>query len=139
VVGYVFIQFICILGLLTNLPFLSKTGVLPTTITSSRPSTSLNEFLSPEERADKISRWGEIRAMTKDEAEANLSGEELETYNRYYTEVREGVLQMKELAEMMNKDVSKVDGIEPKTKGQRKRDAWARRQARDAANAAAAV
>jgi len=43
------------------------------------------------------------------------------------------------LAEMMNKDVSKVDGIEPKTKGQRKRDAWARRQARDAANAAAAV
>ena len=116
-----------------------KTGVLPTTITSSRPSTSLNEFLSPEERADKISRWGEIRAMTKDEAEANLSGEELETYNRYYTEVREGVLQMKELAEMMNKDVSKVDGIEPKTKGQRKRDAWARRQARDAANAAAAV
>ena len=75
--------------------------------------------------------------MTKDEAEANLSGEELETYNRYYTEVREGVLQMKELAEMMNKDVSKVDGIEPKTKGQRKRDAWARRQARDAANAAA--
>jgi len=77
--------------------------------------------------------------MTKDEAAANLSGEELETYNRYYTEVREGVLQMKELAEMMNKDVSKVDGIEPKTKGQRKRDAWARRQARDAANAAAAV
>jgi hypothetical protein len=75
--------------------------------------------------------------MTKDDAAANLSGEELEAYNRYYDEVREGVLQMKELAEMMNKDVSKIDGIEPKTKGQRKRDAWARIQAREAANAAA--
>ena len=60
--------------------------------------------------------------MTKEEAAANLSGEELETYNNYYAEVRDGVLKMQELAQLMIKDVEKADGIEPKTKGQRKRD-----------------
>ena len=74
--------------------------------------------------------------MTKEEASANLSGEELETYNNYYTEVRDGVLQMQELAQLMMKDVLKADGIQPKTKGQRKRDKWAKVQAREAARVA---
>ena len=99
-------------------------------------STSLNDILTPDERADKIKRWGEIRAMTKEEASANLSGEQLETYNNYYTEVRDGVLQMQELAQLMMKDVLKADGIQPKTKGQRKRDKWAKVQARETARAA---
>mmetsp|Transcript_17995 Transcript_17995/g.31010 ORF Transcript_17995/g.31010 Transcript_17995/m.31010 type:complete len:132 (-) Transcript_17995:93-488(-) len=116
----------------------SAFGVPPMAVTSSRPSTSLNNFLTPEERSDKITRWGEIRAMTKEEAAANLSGEELETYNNYYTEVREGVLKMQELAQIMMADVDKGKGVEPKTKGQRKRDKWAKVQARAAANAAAA-
>ncbi|KAL9189262.1 hypothetical protein ACHAXT_011752 [Thalassiosira profunda] len=75
--------------------------------------------------------------MTKEEAAANLAGEELETYNNYYTEVREGVLKMQELAQLMMADVDKTKGMEPKTKGQRKRDKWAKVQARAAANAAA--
>ena len=73
--------------------------------------------------------------MTAEEAAANLSGEELEAYNRYYAEVREGVLKMKDLAQLMMKNVD-PPRIMPKTKGQRKRDRWARVQAREAAKAA---
>ena len=133
-------QFIfCIYAYSDNIitQLLQKT-IAPTPIIT-RSSTSLNAFLTPEERADKISRWGEIRAMTNEEAAANLEGEELETYNNYYTEVRDGVLKMQELAQVMIKDVEKTDGIAPKTKGQRKRDKWAVSQARAAANAAAAL
>mmetsp|Transcript_1626 Transcript_1626/g.3078 ORF Transcript_1626/g.3078 Transcript_1626/m.3078 type:complete len:125 (+) Transcript_1626:152-526(+) len=101
---------------------------------SSRHCTALNEFLSPEERADKIQRWGEIRAMSAEEAEANLSGEELETYKRYYAETREGVLKMQELAKLMMKGVE-PPRIAPKSKSQRKRDKWAKVQAREAARA----
>lgn len=112
---------------------------VPPTVTTSRRSTALNEFLSVEERADKISRWGEVRSMTKEEAAANLSGEELETYNNYYSEVRDGILKMQELAKIMMVDVDKTQGIAPKTKGQRKRDMWAKKQHRAACNAAAAI
>lgn len=72
--------------------------------------------------------------MSAEEAEANLSGEELETYKRYYAETREGVLKMQELAKLMMKDVE-PPRIAPKTKGQRKRDKWAKVQAREAARA----
>ncbi|KAL3777586.1 hypothetical protein ACHAWO_008874 [Cyclotella atomus] len=99
-------------------------------------STTLHEVLSPEERAPQIQRWGEIRAMTQEEANSQLQGEELETYNRYYQEVRDGVLKMQELAGIMMKNVD-PPRIMPKTKGQRKRDKWARVQAREAAKAAA--
>jgi len=75
--------------------------------------------------------------MTKEEAASNLDGEELETYNNYYTEVRDGVLKMQELAQLMMQDVDKGKGMAPKTKGQRKRDAWERKQVRAAANLAA--
>ena len=49
------------------------------------------------------------------------------------------VLKMQELAKLIMIDVEKADGIAPKTKGQRKRDKWARVQKRMAANAAAAI
>ncbi|KAL7529409.1 hypothetical protein ACHAWF_002968 [Thalassiosira exigua] len=111
----------------------------PTAVPSSRRSTALNEFLTPEERADQIQRWGEIRSMTKDEAAAELGPEDLEVYTNYYAEVREGVLKMQELAKLMMEDVDKAKGVEPKTKGQRKRDKWAQVQAREAARAAAAL
>lgn len=119
----------------------NNTGVPPTATTTSRArrSTALHEFLTPEERAGQIQRWGEIRAMTKDEAAASLNAEDLELYNNYYAEVREGVLKMQELAKLMMEDVDKAKGVEPKTKGQRRRDMWAKKQARAAANAAACV
>ena len=111
-------------------------GVPPTIQTRSVSSTTLHESLSVEESAPQIARWGEIRAMTQDEANANLAGEELEAYNRYYKEMREGVIKMQELAQIMMKNVE-PPRIAPKTKGQRKRDKWARVQAREAARARA--
>merc|ERR1711862_492368 len=83
-------------------------------LTNDRRPTSLNAFPTPEERADKIKRWGEIRAMTKEEAEANLSPEDLETYTNYYKEVREGVLEMQELAKLMMEDVEKARVLNPR-------------------------
>jgi len=76
--------------------------------------------------------------MTKEEATANLTAEDLETYTNYYSEVRDGVLKMEELAKEMMKDVNKAEGAQPKTKGQRKRDLWAKKQHRAACNEAAA-
>jgi hypothetical protein len=119
-----------------------NTGTLPAAIVTSSPrstTTSLNELLSPEERTDKINRWGEIRSMTKEEAASALSPEDLETYNNYFAEVREGVLKMQELARLVMQDVDKTKGIAPKSKSQRKRDKWARVQSRAAGNAAAAL
>jgi hypothetical protein len=91
-------------------------------------TTNLHESLSVEEREPMIKRWGEIRAMTQEEADAQLKGEELEAYNRYYKEMREGVLSMKALAELMMKDVE-PPRIKPKSKSQRKRDRFLREQA----------
>lgn len=82
-----------------------------------------------------MEKFNGIRAMTADEAKANLSGEDLETYERYFSEMRESVLKMKELATLMMKDVE-PPRIQPKTKGQRKRDMFAKVQAREAARAA---
>jgi hypothetical protein len=77
--------------------------------------------------------------MTKEQAASALSPEELETYNNYFAEVREGVLKMQELAKLVMQDIDKTKEIAPKSKSQRKRDKWARVQARAAGNAAAAL
>jgi len=118
----------------------SAFGVPPTistrAISQQQSSTTLFAFLTPEERSTQIARWSEIRSMTAEEASSSLSGDELEAYNRYYAEMREGVLKMQELATIMMKGVE-PPRIKPKSKGQRKRDAWARVQARAAANAQA--
>lgn len=66
--------------------------------------------------------------MSQEEADAQLQGEELEAYNRYYKEMREGVLKMEELVKIMMKDVE-PPRIAPKTKKQRKADKWAKEQA----------
>ena len=77
--------------------------------------------------------------MTKEQASTSLSPEDMETYNNYYAEVRDGVLKMQELVGLIMQSVDKTKGIAPKTKGQRKRDKFARVQARAAGNAAAAL
>ena len=61
------------------------------TTTTSHQSTPIKAFLTPEDCANQIQQWGKIRTMTKEEASANLEGEELKACNRYYTEVHNGV------------------------------------------------
>ena len=83
----------------------------------------------------KAERWKEIRLLSDEEADAKLSGEELESYQNYHSAVKEDIEKMKKIAEMMLKNLE-PPRVQPKTKGQRKRDAFARKQAREAAAAA---
>ena len=82
-------------------------------------------------------RWREIRLFSDEEAEAQLEGEELENWQNYHQAVKDDIEKMKQIAEMMMKSVE-PPRIQPKGKKQRKRDKWAKIQAREAARAAQA-
>ena len=71
----------------------------------------------------KATRWKEIRLLSDEEAEAQLSGEELEAFTRYHTAVKEDLQKMTEVATMMMKSVEPPQ-IQAKGKKQRKRDMW---------------
>ena len=88
-----------------------------------------------EENAKKAQRWREIRLLSDEEAQAQLSGEELESFTSYHAAVKEDIAKMKQIAEMMQKDLNPPK-VDPKSKKQRKRDKWAKRQAIEAARAA---
>jgi len=88
------------------------------------------------ENDKKANRWAEIRLLSDEDAKAQLTEEELETFTTYHREINEDIEKMRKIAEMMSKDVEIIKN-KPKTKGQRKRDAFARKQERAAANARA--
>jgi len=83
-------------------------------------------------------RWASIRLLSDEEAEAQLSGEELANFKAYHSVIKEDMERMQKIAQMMLKNLEPPQ-VKPKTKGQRKRDKWARVQKRAAANAAAAL
>jgi len=85
---------------------------------------------------DIADRWAEIRLYSDEEAKEKLSGEELEAYERYNAKVKEDIKKAQELALMMAKSVE-IPQVAKKSKTQRKKDAWAKKQAVAAANAAA--
>lgn len=74
--------------------------------------------------------------LTREEAESTLEPEWLEAYNRFYTEYDEGMVQMTDLAEKVAKLLAPPK-VEKKGEKQKKRDAFAKKQAREAARAAA--
>ena len=80
--------------------------------------------------------WSEIRHLDREEAQGKLEGEWLEAYNRFYEKYDEDMEKMTEIAEKVQKLIEPPK-VEKKTKGQKRRDAWARAQAREAARAAA--
>lgn len=97
----------------------------------------------PEERTQesldneaKANRWKEIRLLSDEEAEKQLSGEELESFTSYHSAVKEDIVKMTSIAEMMLKSLEPPQ-VKPKGKKQRKRDAWAKKQKIAAARAAA--
>ena len=99
----------------------------------------------PEERTQesldneaKANRWKEIRLLSDEEAEAQLSGEELETFKNYHSAVKEDIEKMTQIAEMMLKSLEPPK-VKAKGKKQRKRDAWAKKVAIAEARAKAAV
>mmetsp|Transcript_13570 Transcript_13570/g.19794 ORF Transcript_13570/g.19794 Transcript_13570/m.19794 type:complete len:135 (+) Transcript_13570:36-440(+) len=103
-------------------------------------STALYARIPDEERSPdlmelkgKMDRWAEIRSMSPEEAEANLSGDELESYKNNNQLCVDDIEKAKEIAKMMLKSVE-PPRIAPKTKGQRKRDKYARKVALEAAS-----
>ncbi|CAB9521412.1 expressed unknown protein [Seminavis robusta] len=87
----------------------------------------------------KISdKWSEIRHLSREEAEAQLEGDWLEAYNRFYKKYDEDMERMTEIVASLQKSIEPPK-VQKKSKGQKRRDAWARVQALQAARAAAAV
>lgn len=116
-------------------------GVVPTT--SGRVSTQLKGFLPVEQMTtdqlkikDIQEKWAEIRLMDREEAEKTLEGEWLEAYNRFFEKYDDDMTRMTEIAEKVQKMIEPAQA-EKKTKGQRKRDLYAKTLAREAARAAA--
>merc|ERR1712071_27153 len=114
-------------------------------ITTSKSITSLYALPKPEDCTpemlkdiDYMNRWGEIKVLPRAEAEATLKGAELEAYNNYHQHISDDLERMTEVAKMIVSSLEKKKEMKPKTKGQRKRDKWAKVQAREAAKAAAA-
>jgi len=109
----------------------------PTIATSALAALPKPEEASPEVLAEieYANRWGEIKVLTKEQAEATLEGTELEAYNNYHQHVSDDIARMTEIATMFLGNLEKQEGVAPKTKGQRKRDKWAKVQALAAARA----
>jgi len=75
-----------------------------------------------------VAKWKEVKFMSREDAEANLDEEWLAAYNRFYEDYHKDMELMKETATAMYKQVMPEKVIK-KTKGQRKRDAYAKKQA----------
>lgn len=94
-----------------------------------RASTSINGF--PENMAEnkvKSDRWREIKGLSDEEAEKQLSGDELEIFKTYHVDFKEDLEKTKQVVKMLMKDLDPVK-VQPKGKNQRKRDKFAREQA----------
>lgn len=119
-------------------------AVVPQNTLGSRSHTALSAWISEAEMTPdqleikKITdKWTEVRHLSREEAEAQLEGEWLEAYNRFYTKYDEDMEKMTEISKMMQKAIEPPK-VAKKSKGQKKRDKWAKIQAREAARAAAA-
>jgi gas vesicle protein len=114
-------------------------GVAP----RSRVSTALNINLSEDLKTSNHQeietiqeKWNAIRLLSKEEAAATLEGEWKEAYDRFYEKYDEDMDKMVDITTKLQKMIE-PPRVEKKTQGQRKRDAWALKQARAAARALA--
>lgn len=84
-----------------------------------------------------VARWNEIKVIKPDDTEAlsALSEEEKEAYDAYNQHIKDDIEKISSLAELFINDMAKKKEIQPKTKGQRKRDKWAKVQALEAIRA----
>jgi len=76
-------------------------------------------------------KWGEIRHLSRDEAKEQLEGEWLEAHTRFYDLYDSDMERMEEIVTKLEKRIE-PDRAQKKTKGQKKRDALARKLARSA-------
>lgn len=110
---------------------------------ASRSSTALAAFIPESEMtADQreimnISRkWAEVRLMDKEQA-ADLEPEWKEAHDRYFEKYHKDMESMQDIAGKLEKMIEPPQ-VQKKSKGQKKRDAYAKVVARETARAAAA-
>lgn len=79
-------------------------------------------------------KWSEVRHLNKEEAASQLEGDWLEAHTRFYDKYETDMTKMTEITELLQKAIEPPK-VEKKTEGQKRRDKWARVQAREAARA----
>lgn len=121
-------------------PILFSKGVLPNTVT--RSNTALSAMIPEADMSEEqlkirgmVDKWHEVRMLTREEAAAQLDGEWLEAHTRFYDKYD---ADMELMLEIKEKVATMIEPPQIQKKGlkQRKRDKWARVQAREAAAAA---
>lgn len=74
-------------------------------------------------------KWNEIRLLSREEAKEQLDGEWLEAHTRFNDLYDSDMERMEEIVTKLEKQIEQPR-VQKKTKGQRRRDAFARKQAR---------
>eukprot|EP00591_Stephanopyxis_turris_P009427 CAMPEP_0195519292 /NCGR_PEP_ID=MMETSP0794_2-20130614/14561_1 /TAXON_ID=515487 /ORGANISM="Stephanopyxis turris, Strain CCMP 815" /LENGTH=136 /DNA_ID=CAMNT_0040648417 /DNA_START=59 /DNA_END=469 /DNA_ORIENTATION=- len=72
-------------------------------------------------------KWRAIKNMDEETAKAELDEEMLAAYTAFHASVNEDIAKMKEIAKLIQKQIE-IPQVKPKSKNQRKRDAWVRAQ-----------
>ena len=80
-------------------------------------------------------KWHTVRFLSPEEAAAQLEPEWKEAYDRFNEKYDEDMERMQEIAEKLQ-NMIEPPRVEKKSEGQRRRDKWAKVQAREAARAA---
>mmetsp|Transcript_34530 Transcript_34530/g.99417 ORF Transcript_34530/g.99417 Transcript_34530/m.99417 type:complete len:168 (+) Transcript_34530:123-626(+) len=105
-------------------------GRVATKLYSNLPEDMMSE---DQKEIKKIQeKWNSIRMMDRDAAQKELDGEWLEAYNRFYEKYDDDMERMTEYMQKLEKYIEPPK-VQKKTKGQRKRDAYAKVLAREAA------
>jgi hypothetical protein len=103
--------------------------------TALRPLIPETDMTAEQLEIKKISdKWAEVRFLTREEAEATLDAEWLEAYNRYFKKYDDDMTRMQEIAQQVIKSIEPPK-VQKMSLGQKKRDKWAKVQAREAARA----
>lgn len=74
-------------------------------------------------------KWSEIRHMDREQAQKELEGEWLEAYNNFYEKYDEDMTKMEEIIDKLQNQIE-PPRAQKKSKGQKRRDATARKLAR---------
>lgn len=79
-------------------------------------------------------KWSEIRLYDRATAESKLEGEWLEAYNNFYQQYDDDMKKMEEIVQNLKSYID-PPRVQKKTKGQKRRDAYARKMARSGQSA----
>lgn len=109
-------------------PNVASTVALKAALAEDEMTDTQKEIASIQEK------WAEVRFMSPEEA-ANLEPEWKEAYDRFNEKYDHDMERMTEITEKLQKMIEPPK-VEKKTEGQRRRDKWAKVQARAALRAA---